>query len=1610
MTLFQITFIFISVNCSFADLFYRGHPWCERPAISSSARGTSYKYDETDYSVNPDFVRSRDRFLQFLQDEMRGFERSHGLIYKSFQNAIDRHTGAPDKVYQDSPWISVTTSKHRAQGYARHWANRNNKECGEVLIIEVTHDRVCDRLKWQRIIIESKRPVYDESHQVLKQCDVFQTFNDAEYEWVFLHEIPARSIIGSECFPTPSSPMKCGDAREEDKHDTGGRTRLKGKPAGTPSKSAESTSSTPKHKTVTFGGVTVDVTQLINTVMEYLKGKMKAAIQAKAEQLASDFESKASQYSEEIYQDFLSWLNEQAHTLGISKAPINSVEFEREFLAWIDDPKAQIGSYVEKYLRERYSTVAWLIDTYRDEASWEIINGLKGLWADAEGKLKRFTQAKEEITANPRTPYSEVLNRYGFSGPWIDNFKSYEARFTTFNDKYRVVEAGKIIVGAFQSDVPREKVGALFNLMQLMGNVASRSQIPIFSFFGDIVQVYADVARSMLDQINGLRELLRKRQGYCLGEGTTDVDNERQRAFSRINNSGDLICPIDLSPDIYERVVPNDGLIFFWINGSFLEGQKNGGGVSGVREVMVLLKEIMAYRPGYAGKENDIATIARVYNVAYSHQIYGVGIGGLRREAEETIDGIIKRLSDISAWFSNLGAQVCSNEAVESMLKKETGAASDKEIRTLLGKEALPQGVTNLTSMLKASFAIDFVDGKKGAYVAYSQMWGRIKLLSFLFINGELREEGKEGPCSTCAGGSIEISLANGEAIKECQKLTTDTSGKFYTNLITRSSDMVVNLTARVGKLKSQTERVDNKVLGLTQVPYLQSFGPLILRLSGTLEQASKEKERVEVPKVVGLSLEQATEILAQNGLTSQAKLIGKAPMKDKEQKVSAQKPDSGTFVQSGSTVLLEYYGTFDVETAIREADCPKKYPGSAGFWNQKKNQVECTCPEGKGWNDQRTACILSRQAALSLTKKADRTTITAGEIITYSYEISNTGNMPLTDVQVIDDKCPKQNIYHTKKYGNILKPGDFWQLECNQELQETTKNKAYAEGKDPSGKRITSTPPVSVTVTVTAPTMVKPPLVIRMPRASAEQYIRDAGLRVGTVTSRYDEDIPKDEVAEQSPSPLTVARVPIGSVVNLVMSLGPLPKVLKLWIEPPRVTLTVGQTASFRALVIWNTGTEEDVTTVATWTPGPLNTFTCRQKGSFVISADFQGLTGLTTITCEEDWSAPVFEPPISKAQDRDAKVPEAGPGDYTWYAFCDPRSGEVTYGQHLLTGRKIMSGPFPGPRTAQDWIQKSCSTWRCDANGSCALTPAMGGQWKVLCGKNDLRIVLGQTYDPMRHMLIKEGFLGEPDARAWASQVYPNWVCLADGRSPEVLPRTATPRRGGRWAVVCSKQHGGVSLTEYPDATRYWIWSEGFLGEPDARAWANQNCPSWRCDANGQCLKGVARRTPEDRPLELPPEQERRSGTDWWTQSSGGRSSTGQSTVSKPPTPSPSPPPTPPVKQEWLSDAEVKALQKEIWDTYNKKWGDEWCRQRPERNRKAGKGGQINWSGCAEEPLRALKVLTDLAWQARTRQKQGIVRSLASCYDPCVMRDISQQDRQRCYKDCHDRNPFPK
>ncbi len=511
--------------------------------------------------------------------------------------------------------------------------------------------------------------------------------------------------------------------------------------------------------------------------------------------------------------------------------------------------------------------------------------------------------------------------------------------------------------------------------------------------------------------------------------------------------------------------------------------------------------------------------------------------------------------------------------------------------------------------------------------------------------------------------------------------------------------------------------------------------------------------------------------------------------------------------------------------------------------------------------------------SGIALMKTPDSDMANDGDRVTYTFQVANTGKNPLTKVEIIDSACVDNIVLKSgdSDGDNALDPGETWVYECSVIVSGTgiLTNTATVKARDPDGAVVEHEATAQVDV---GPRPIVVPNVIGLTEEEAVKAIKDAGLfpwKTGIKPS----DLAVGLACEQVPKAGQWESQ--GSPVQFWISAN-VPKYI--FLDPPRKTLPLKQQVSFEATLIDKDGSQNVLQPdEVEWQPGPGNTFLCEKPGKFIVGAKYlwAEVYGSATVTCEEDWSVPSYEPPITSARDRGAKLPRPGPGDYKWYVYCDPRSGEVTYGEHLLTGRRTMAGPFPGPRTAYDWIQTNCSSWRCNANGVCAAAPARGGEWKVLCDRNDRRIYLGKTHDASRFLLVQEGFLGEPDARAWADRNYPGWACTESGTP------VAGPQTGSRWSVVCSKRHGGVSLTQHPDPVDYYIWNDNFFSEPDARRWTDRNCPSWRCDATGRCLTGAVRRTPEGRPLEVPPEgpapegaQEpgRQESSDFWSRFSEG------------------------------------------------------------------------------------------------------------------------------------------
>jgi RHS repeat-associated protein len=305
------------------------------------------------------------------------------------------------------------------------------------------------------------------------------------------------------------------------------------------------------------------------------------------------------------------------------------------------------------------------------------------------------------------------------------------------------------------------------------------------------------------------------------------------------------------------------------------------------------------------------------------------------------------------------------------------------------------------------------------------------------------------------------------------------------------------------------------------------------------------------------------------------------------------------------------------------------------------------------------------------------------------------------------------------------------------------------------------------------------------------------------------------------------------------------------LRVTPQKAVARTGKpdSISFKAFAVFEDGTQQDVTTDprTIWKPGLNNTYTPPRDllftESVTIEAEWLGCKGTAEVTA--------LVGPVSRADQLDSEAPPPPADAYKWYALCNKKTGEVTYGKYSdPTKHIVMDGPFPGPRTARQWIEKNCPNWRCTIDGLCATTPAPTGVegWYVLCRKQTGSVTIGKQSDIIKHIIMAGPFLGEPDARNWIAENCPNRRCTNQGQCGTELAR------GGEWYVLCSKAHGGIHLGKNPDSMKFWIMEGPFLGEPDARNWVDGDCPSWRCDRDGRCLAGIGREALGERPLETP------------------------------------------------------------------------------------------------------------------------------------------------------------
>ncbi len=696
-----------------------------------------------------------------------------------------------------------------------------------------------------------------------------------------------------------------------------------------------------------LGGARIDLEALRQTALEELKARMAEAVEARAEELRSAFDAETSALAQQIYKDFLYWLNERVRARLLRQYPHLKGEaaLEEKYLEWLESPDQELSHYVELYMQERAPALKWLLDAYRDEASWEIAGGVQELFEDAQDRLQRFTRVVADAEREPNAPTAELLRRHGLSGDWIDHFEAQEDRFRTFDEGYRVLEATQVLVSAFQTRVPREKIDRLTDLLSLLGAAAEDSHVPAVSFFGQIVKAYGDVAREMLGQLDRLSKQLRQRAGYCVGTGATGDD--RQRAFVRQFGSGDQACPTRMK-DVYERTLPADGRIYFFVDGRFRAGREGQGEVPAVLKARALIRAAVAQGDStWQGRENDLSALADVYDVAYSSAQFGRGLPGLLREAEETLAGIARRQRELEGGI----ASPCGLPALRRAVEQATGLRSGEGFEPVPGNE----------QRLAVRYAVGFIRGG-GAHATYSRIWAALKGLSLLQVSGRVVARGG-GACSACAGAALQVFPSGLAPLAGCEVSHADADGRFVLHALARSADFRLALSASQAGQRSDAVEVTRSVVGIERVPFVEAFsgvrlelpvaptavatpvpergpevaprrtvspgvdtsnpggGPGPLPAIGGASPApprprAPDPARV-VPDLAGLAADAAQQRLSAAGLV--ALLVGgdPAPQAELAFKVQAQEPAAGAAVPPGARVTVRIHSAFDSRRSV---------------------------------------------------------------------------------------------------------------------------------------------------------------------------------------------------------------------------------------------------------------------------------------------------------------------------------------------------------------------------------------------------------------------------------------------------------------------------------------------------------------------------------------------------------------------------------------------------------------------------------------------------------------------------------------------------------------------
>jgi uncharacterized repeat protein (TIGR01451 family) len=127
----------------------------------------------------------------------------------------------------------------------------------------------------------------------------------------------------------------------------------------------------------------------------------------------------------------------------------------------------------------------------------------------------------------------------------------------------------------------------------------------------------------------------------------------------------------------------------------------------------------------------------------------------------------------------------------------------------------------------------------------------------------------------------------------------------------------------------------------------------------------------------------------------------------------------------------------------------------------------------------------VDRDPGIALTKSASSTSVIAGRTVTYTFNVTNSGEEPLQTVVLADNRCQTTYTGGDVDGDDILDLPEVWTYVCTAVITQTTVNTATVTAVNPTGEPVTDTASALVTIfsgNLYLPIIITPPLIVPCP------------------------------------------------------------------------------------------------------------------------------------------------------------------------------------------------------------------------------------------------------------------------------------------------------------------------------------------------------------------------------------------------------------------------------------------------------------------------------------------------------------------------------------------------